>query len=101
MEDQSNYTIFRESLSSPIIQKLLLNPIKKPVPRRAKGRKNPAAKVDKNAETLNDANDQEAADDCADFVDVDILNLSLPGILPSLHMTLQHTKQTSISVYSH
>lgn len=81
MEDQSNYPIFRECLSSPIIQKLLLNPAKKPVPRRAKGRKNSAVKVDNNkAEISNDANDQEAADDCADFVDVDILNLSLLGI---------------------
>lgn len=94
MGDQSNYTIFRECLSSPIIQKLPLNPTKKPVPRRAKGRKNPAAKVDNNAETSNDVNDQEAADDCADFVDVVILNLSLPGTLPSPHMTLQHAKQT-------
>lgn len=75
MEDQSNYAIFRECLSSPIIQKLLRNPTKKPAARRAKGRKNPAAKVDNNAETSNDANDQEAADDCADFVDVVILKL--------------------------
>lgn len=80
MEDQGNYTIFRECLSSPIIQKLLLNPAKKAVPRRAKGRKNPAGKVDNNAERSNDAKDQEAADDFADFVDVDIINLSLPGI---------------------
>lgn len=87
MEDESNYTIFRDCLSGPIVQKLLLDPVKKPVPRRAKGRKNSAknsaAKVD-NSETLNDANDQEAANDCADFVDVDILNLSLPGISPKL-----------------
>lgn len=79
MEDQGNYTIFRECLSSPIIQ-LLLNPAKKAVPRRARGRKNPAGKVDNNAETSNDANEQEAADDFADFVDVDILNLSFHGI---------------------
>lgn len=83
MEDQSNYTIFRDCLSGPIIQKLLLNPAKKPVSRRAKGRKNPATKVD-NAEAPDDANDQEVADDCVDFVDVDILNLSLLGILPKL-----------------
>lgn len=100
MEDQSNYTIFRDCLSGPIIQKLLLNPVKKPVPRRAKGRKNSAAIVD-NTETSNNANDQEAANDCADFVDVDILNLSIPGILPSSQMTLQHAKQNFISVYSH
>lgn len=69
MEHRINYTIFRDCLSGPIAQKLLLNPVKKPVPRRAKGRKNSAAKAD-NAETSRDANDQEAADDCADFVDV-------------------------------
>lgn len=80
MGDQSNYTIFRECLSGPIIQKLLFNPAKKPIPRRAKGRKNSGVKVDSKAEISNDANDQEAADDCADFVDVDILNLSLSGI---------------------
>lgn len=69
MEDQSNYHIFLDCLSGPIVQRLLLNPVKKPIPRRAKGRKNYAEKAD-NAETSNDANDQEAADDCADFVDV-------------------------------
>lgn len=81
MEDQSNYTIFRDCLSGPIVQKLLLNPVKKPVPRRAKGRKNSAAKAD-NAEMSSDANDQEAADDCADFVDVVISQLIFPEDRP-------------------
>lgn len=69
MEYQSKYTIFRDCISSSIVQKLLLDSVKKPLPTRAKGRKNSAAKAD-NAETSNDANDQEAADDYADFVDV-------------------------------
>lgn len=47
-------------------------PVEKPVPRRAKGRKNSAVKA-VNDEASNDANDQEAADDCAGFVDVSIL----------------------------
>ena len=89
MHDQSNYTIFRDCLSNPIIQKLLLNPVKKSVPRRAKGRKNSAAKAD-NAETSSDANDQLAADDCVDFVDVVILTIFSPW---HSRMTLHHAKQ--------
>lgn len=81
MEDQSNYTIFRDCLSGPIVQKLLLNPAKKAVSIRAKGRKNSAAKAD-NAEMSSDANDQEAADDCADFVDVVISQLISPEDRP-------------------
>lgn len=101
MENQSNYSIFRDCLSGPIIQKLLLNPVKKPVPRRTKGRKNSAAIVD-NSETSNDANDQEAANDCADFVDVDIFKPIYSWDSPKLvNDPSNMLKQNFISVYSH
>lgn len=64
-EDQSNYDIFRDCVNGPIIQKLLI-PLKRSVTsRKARGRKNAAAKL----ETVIDIEDNDTLD-FAEFVDV-------------------------------
>lgn len=65
-DNQSNYEMFRDCVSGPIIQKLLVAPVKPLKRKAARERKNSAAKLS----ATDNLNAEDEADDLADFVDV-------------------------------
>lgn len=65
-DDQSNYGIFRDCISGPIIQKLLIAPAKPLKRKAARERKNSAARLS----AIDNWSAENEADDLADFVDV-------------------------------
>lgn len=69
VEEESNFSTFRDCLSEPVIRKLAIQPPKPSKRRAAKGRKN-AIKPVYPQEAQADARQTNDAEDLAEFIDV-------------------------------